>query len=124
MAIVPLYLNFTGSPPVHQISGRGGGTRTPIPGFGDRSPSRWTTPLKPKPSLQQSVPKLLHFLVAGMFAARIAKLLRLHAFGVLLLVLRRRVVAVLAIRTLQRDDFSHDLIPFPQLWQCAELLTR
>src|ERR1700730_3939588 len=26
-------------------SGRGGGTRTPIPGFGDRSPSRWTTPL-------------------------------------------------------------------------------
>src|SRR6267378_4088763 len=27
------------------ISGRGGGTRTPIPGFGDRSPSRWTTPL-------------------------------------------------------------------------------
>src|SRR5271154_373211 len=32
------------------ISGRGGGTRTPIPGFGDRSPSRWTTPLKnPKP---------------------------------------------------------------------------
>src|SRR5271168_3621903 len=104
-------------------SGRGGGTRTPIPGFGDRSPSRWTTPLKPKPSLQQSVPKLLHFLVAGMFAARIAKLLRLHAFGVLLLLLRC-VVAVLAIRALQRDDFSHDLIPFPQLQQCAELLTR
>src|SRR6516164_6852119 len=27
------------------ISGRGGGIRTPIPGFGDRSPNRWTTPL-------------------------------------------------------------------------------
>src|SRR5277367_5474491 len=29
--------------------GRGGGIRTPIPGFGDRSPNRWTTPLKTKP---------------------------------------------------------------------------
>jgi hypothetical protein len=43
---------------------------------------------------------------------------------VFLLVLRRCVVAVLAIRALQRDDFSHDLIPFPHLQQCAELLTR
>src|SRR5277367_2135166 len=32
------------------ISGRGGGTRTPIPGFGDRSPNRWTTPLYPEPA--------------------------------------------------------------------------
>src|SRR5258708_5769546 len=31
-------------------SGRGGGIRTPIPGFGDRSPSRWTTPLNSKPA--------------------------------------------------------------------------
>src|SRR4029077_19032089 len=31
--------------PSPQNYGRGGGTRTPIPGFGDRSPSRWTTPL-------------------------------------------------------------------------------
>src|SRR5437879_498989 len=31
-------------------SGRGGGIRTPIPGFGDRSPSRWTTPLYPEPA--------------------------------------------------------------------------
>jgi hypothetical protein len=46
------------------------------------------------------------------FAARIAELLRLHALGVLLLVLSSRVVAVLAIAALQRDDFSHDLIPF------------
>jgi hypothetical protein len=58
------------------------------------------------------VGSLLHFLVAGMFAARIAELLRLHAFGMLFLILRRRVVAVFTIPALQRDDFSHDLIPF------------
>jgi hypothetical protein len=45
-------------------------------------------------------PELLHFLVAGVFAARIAELLRLHALGMLLLVLRGCVVAVLAIRAL------------------------
>src|SRR5207245_639259 len=42
-------------------SGRGGGIRTPIPGFGDRSPSRWTTPLnsnRPVP-LQKRKPTLL-----------------------------------------------------------------
>jgi hypothetical protein len=44
-------------------------------------------------------------------AARIAKLPSFDAFGVLLLVLGRRVVAVFAIAALQRDDFSHDLIP-------------
>jgi hypothetical protein len=41
----------------------------------------------------------------------------------LLLILRRRVVAVFAIAALQRDDFSHDLIPFsnPELrWSEAE----
>jgi hypothetical protein len=48
----------------------------------------------------------------GMLPARIAKLLRFYALGVLLLILRRRVVAVFAIAALQRDDFSHDLIPF------------
>src|ERR1700751_5776564 len=30
--------------------GRGGGIRTPIPGFGDRSPDRWTTPLYREPA--------------------------------------------------------------------------
>src|SRR5258706_3486074 len=30
-------------------SGRGGGIRTPIPGFGDPSPNRWTTPLNRLP---------------------------------------------------------------------------
>jgi hypothetical protein len=47
-----------------------------------------------------------------MLAARIAKLPGLHAFGVLFLVLGRRVVAVFAIAALQRDDFSHGLISF------------
>src|SRR5271156_6631514 len=40
------------------ISGRGGGTRTPIPGFGDRSPSRWTTPLFAKPALPHTPAEL------------------------------------------------------------------
>src|SRR6266581_3032926 len=31
-------------------AGRGGGIRTPIPGFGDRSPNRWTTPLNSNPA--------------------------------------------------------------------------
>ena len=48
----------------------------------------------------------------GVLSARIAKLLCLYTVGMLLLVLRRRVVAMLAIAALQRDDFSHDLIPF------------
>jgi hypothetical protein len=55
--------------------------------------------------------KLLNFFVPGVLAARIAKLPGLHTLGVLLLVLRRRVVAVFAIAALQRNDFSHDLIP-------------
>jgi hypothetical protein len=49
--------------------------------------------------------------VPGVLAARIAKLPSLDALGVLLLVLGRRVVAVFAIAALQRNDFSHDLIP-------------
>jgi hypothetical protein len=45
-------------------------------------------------------------------AARIAKLPSFDALGMLLLVLGRRIVAVFAIAALQRNDFSHDLIPF------------
>jgi hypothetical protein len=56
--------------------------------------------------------KLLHLFVPGVLAARVAKLFGLHAFGVLLLVLGRRVVAVFAIAALQRNDFSHGLISF------------
>jgi hypothetical protein len=47
--------------------------------------------------------------VRRLLAARIAKLLRFQAFGVLPLVFRRRVIAVFAIAALQRDDFAHDL---------------
>jgi hypothetical protein len=55
---------------------------------------------------------LLHFLVRRLLPARIAKLLRFHPLGVLLLVLRRRVIAVFAIPALQRNDFSHFSKPF------------
>src|ERR1700730_3152181 len=102
-------------PSVPINSGRGGGIRTPIPGFGDRSPSRWTTPLRsnpacPHPSAKKK--KLLHFLVRRLFPARVAELLRFHPLGMLLLVLGGRVVAVFAIAALQGDDFAHELIPF------------
>jgi hypothetical protein len=56
--------------------------------------------------------RLLHFLVRRLLAARVAELLRFHPLGVFLLVLRRCVVAVLAIPALQRNDFAHRLIPF------------
>jgi hypothetical protein len=54
--------------------------------------------------------------VRRVLAARIAKLLGLQTVGVLLLVFRRRVVAVFAIPALQRNGFPHALslflIPF------------
>jgi hypothetical protein len=40
-------------------------------------------------------------------AAAITKLLQFKTAGDGLLVLRRRVIALLALRTFQRDDFSH-----------------
>src|SRR4029077_14352657 len=105
------------------ISGRGGGIRTPIPGFGDRSPNRWTTPLKTQNRsarclLQNGM--LLNFLVPRVLAARIAELPGLYAFGMLLLVLSRRVVAVFAIAALQRNDFSHGSVSF----SCPALVSR
>jgi hypothetical protein len=72
------------------------------------------SPKKPKtapPDACSKNGKLLNFLVPGVFAARVAKLPSLDALRVLLLVLGRRVVAVFAIAALQRNDFSHDLIP-------------
>jgi hypothetical protein len=44
-------------------------------------------------------------------AARVAKLFRLQTLGVLLLIFRRRVVAVFAIPTLQRNGFPHFALP-------------
>jgi hypothetical protein len=46
--------------------------------------------------------------------ARTAELLGLHPFGMLLLVFRRGVIAVLALTTLQSNDFAHFLIPFAE----------
>ena len=45
------------------------------------------------------------------FAARIAKLLRLHPVGMLLPILGGRVIPVLAIVALQGNDFSHCVAP-------------
>jgi hypothetical protein len=72
------------------------------------------SPKKPKtapPDACSKNGKLLNFLVPGVLAARIAKLPCLHPFGVFLLILGRRVVAIFAIAALQRNDFSHDLNP-------------
>src|SRR5215472_18058338 len=90
-------------------SGRGGGIRTPIPGFGDRSPDRWTTPLNSIPVCPENPPKqkLFHFLVRRLFAARVAELLRFQTLAVLLLVFCRGVVAVLAFPALQCNGFAH-----------------
>jgi hypothetical protein len=44
--------------------------------------------------------------------ARPAKLLGLHAVGVLLLIFGGGVIAVLALTTLQCNDFAHFSIPF------------
>jgi hypothetical protein len=49
--------------------------------------------------------------VNGVFSARIAELLGLHSVGMLLFVLCRRVIPVLAIVALQRDDFAHSAGP-------------
>jgi hypothetical protein len=46
-----------------------------------------------------------------MLAAAIAKLLCLEALGMLLLVLRRRVVAIFAIAALQSNNFPHRCSP-------------
>src|SRR6267378_42360 len=146
--VCPLYQR---SPRERQNSGRGGGIRTPIPGFGDRSPSRWTTPLNSKPACpspqRKTTPRenhlcenedLLHFLVRRLFAARIAELLRLQPLGVLFFVLRRRVIAVFAIAALQRNDFAHRLIlsrsarysmisvtaPAPTVWPPSRIANR
>jgi hypothetical protein len=49
----------------------------------------------------------LRFFVGRVLPARTAKLLGLHAFGMLLLILGGGVVPVLALTTLQSNDFAH-----------------
>ena len=51
--------------------------------------------------------RLLGLFVRCVLAARVAELLHLQTAGRRLLVLGRRVVAVLAIGALHRDDFAH-----------------
>src|SRR5262245_2456361 len=48
---------------------------------------------------------LLHFAVRRVLAARSAKLPRLHPVGMLLSILRGRVIPVLAIGAFERNDF-------------------
>jgi hypothetical protein len=62
--------------------------------------------------------------VRRLLAARVAKLLGLQTFGMLLLIFRRRVVAIFAIAALQRDDFSHAPIPFPGSAESGGKTTR
>jgi hypothetical protein len=54
---------------------------------------------------------LLNFLMSRVLPARIAELRRLEPVLMLLPVLGRRVVPVLAIVALQRNDFSHSRLP-------------
>jgi hypothetical protein len=54
----------------------------------------------------------LDFFVSGLLAARVAELPGFQTLGVLLFVFRCGVVAILAVTTLQRNDFPHLLIPF------------
>jgi hypothetical protein len=49
----------------------------------------------------------LGLFVSRVLPARTAELLGLHAFGVFLFVLGGGVVPVLALTTLQRNDFAH-----------------
>jgi hypothetical protein len=51
--------------------------------------------------------RLLRFLVVRVLAAGIAELRELETAGGRLLVLRRRVVPVLALRALQCNNFAH-----------------
>ena len=51
--------------------------------------------------------ELLRFLMRRVLPAALAKLRELQTASGRLLVLRRRVIALLALGTLQRDDFPH-----------------
>src|SRR5580698_3474451 len=91
---------------IHNQNGRGGGIRTPTAGFGDRRSTIEPTPLQqwPKPPTAR---KLFHFFVRRVLTAILAKLSRLEPVGMLLPVLRSRVISVFAVIALQRDNFSH-----------------
>jgi hypothetical protein len=74
------------------LFGRGGGIRTPTRGFGDR----WS-----------AVKPTLYFLMGLMLAAMTAELTQFDTFRLSLFVLGRRIVPVLALAALKRNDFAH-----------------
>jgi hypothetical protein len=60
---------------------------------------------------------LFRFFVRRVLAARTAKLFGLEAVRMLFLIFGGGVIAIFAITTLQRNDFPHELIPFPILFR-------
>jgi hypothetical protein len=55
--------------------------------------------------------------VGRLLPAGVAKLLGFHPLGMLFLVFRRGVVAVLTVPALQCNDLAHGLKTFPQIWK-------
>ena len=71
--------------------------------------------LKLIPDPRSLIPVLLRFLVRLVLAAAVTKLLELKPTGGRLLVLRRRVIPLLALSALQCDNFPHLLtLSIPQ----------
>ena len=66
-------------------------------------------PLTPCPFASQFrvPPDLLHFLVRRVLPAELTKLIAFQPIRIVLLVLHRRIIALLAGRAGQVDDFSH-----------------
>ena len=85
-------------------AGRGGGIRTPTRGFGDRWSAVKPTPLTSGESDTQFT--LFGFPVGLVLPAKRAELLHFETLGGRLLVFGARIVPVLALGALERDDFS------------------
>ena len=101
------------------MSGRGGGIRTPTRGFGDRWSAVKPTPLHERslPSVYRTdwpqktrgcptKPALLGLPVRLVLPAVRTELLQLDALGSGFLVLGFRIVTILALSALKRDDLS------------------
>src|ERR1019366_5305507 len=87
--------------------GRGGGIRTPTRGFGDRWSAVKPTPLgHTPPNTGGHLSILLDFLVGLVLTAMPAELLQFQPFGRGLLILRGRIVPVLALGALERNDIA------------------
>jgi hypothetical protein len=84
---------------------------TSLPTPSDESCDResYHEPEAAKTSVQNPKTPLFGFFVRSVFTAAIAELRELQAASGRLFVLRRRIIALLAIRTLQCDYFTHNL---------------